>query len=181
MEYFRYRIRRGLRLAGSGRRQRRRGRRITLRVGSLVFYFVVALAIAGVMLLDLQRGDGIDGMVVSSIRMPVCQRAGRGNSQSDCVVDGDTIRLAGEKIRLQSFNTPEIDGACARERRLARLARRRLSQILSVRPFSIRRFGMDKYGRTLATIRNDQGDIGSVLIREGLAHAWHGRRESWCA
>ena len=115
-------------------------------------------------------------MVVSSIPMPICHRA----ASRDCVVDGDTIRLGGEKIRLETFNTPEIGGDCQHERRLAQKATRRLSQILSSEPFTIVRNGRDKYGRTLATIVNSHGNVGDVLIREGLAHEWQGRRESWC-
>lgn len=176
MNYFRFRNRKGLRLTLSRRGRSPRGHEIRIRIGGPTFYILVALTIAVFMIFDPLQGDGVDDMVVSSIAMPICYRSG----SSDCVVDGDTIRLGGEQIRLSTFNTPEIRGDCSRERQLARQAARRLSQILSAEPFTIMRNGRDKYGRTLATIVNSHGDVGEVLIREGLAHEWHGRRESWC-
>ncbi len=111
-----------------------------------------------------------------TIRMPIC---GSGKRVT-CVVDGDTIWYRGEKIRLEGFNAPETQGLCARESELARRATLRLRAVLSSEPFSVTRNGKDRYGRTLATIRNSQGDVGNVLIAEGLAHEWRGRKENWC-
>ncbi|MCP4286252.1 MAG: thermonuclease family protein [Gammaproteobacteria bacterium] len=108
--------------------------------------------------------------------MPICGTAKRIN----CVVDGDTIWLDGEKIRLETFNTPEMNGKCARERRLAQQATQRLRQILSSEPFKVSRNGKDRYGRTLATISNSSGNVGDVLITEHLAHKWRGYKEGWC-
>ncbi|MCP4408844.1 MAG: thermonuclease family protein [Gammaproteobacteria bacterium] len=108
--------------------------------------------------------------------MPICA----GSKRVNCVVDGDTIWLNGEKIRLESFNTPEVNGKCNRERQLARQATRRLSQILSSRPFTVVRSGYDIYGRRLAFVSTASGGVGGKLIREGLAHEWHGRKQSWC-
>jgi micrococcal nuclease len=109
-------------------------------------------------------------------RMLICS----GPTRVNCVVDGDTVWIDGEKIRLQSINAPEIQGECRQERELAQRATRRLSDILSSSSFHIERSGKDRYGRTLATLSNKQGDVGQILIREKLAHPWRGRRESWC-
>lgn len=98
----------------------------------------------------------------------------------NCVVDGDTIWVAGEKIRLQSIDAPEIDGKCAYERELAQRAKHRLNEILSAEPFSVARSGKDRYGRTLAAIYNSSGEVGTVMVREGLARRWTGRRRPWC-
>lgn len=46
-----------------------------------------------------------------------------------CVVDGDTIWIDGEKIRLEGFNAPEVSGQCNRERELAQRATRELQAI----------------------------------------------------
>ena len=42
------------------------------------------------------------------------------------------------------------------------------------------RQGADRYGRTLAAIRVEGHDVGDILVGEGLARTWAGRREPWC-
>lgn len=92
-----------------------------------------------------------------------------------CVHDGDTVWWNGEKIRLADIDTPELNGKCEAERRLARAARDRLARLLSARPVTITRTGTDRYDRTLARF----GDIGDQLISEGLATRWPNRKD-WC-
>lgn len=108
--------------------------------------------------------------------IPIC---GSGKRVT-CVVDGDTIWIDREKIRLEGFNAPEVNGSCRRERELAKQATRELQRILSSAPFTVTRNGRDRYKRTLATIRNSKGDITGLMIAKGLAHEWRGRKESWC-
>jgi micrococcal nuclease len=92
-----------------------------------------------------------------------------------CVVDGDTVWVAREKIRLLDIDAPEMEGKCPAERALAVRSRDRLIVLLSGREVTIAREGLDKYGRTLARL----GDLGEVLVREGLARRW-GDRRGWC-
>lgn len=109
--------------------------------------------------------------------MPLCGKAKRFN----CVVDGDTVWVGGEKIRLEGFNTPELRGACERESRLARAATSRLASLLNGGEFALVRSGQkDRYNRTLATIKIDGKDVGDILIAERLAHRWQGYKEDWC-
>ena len=93
-----------------------------------------------------------------------------------CVVDGDTVWIEGEKIRLAGIDAPEINGRCEYERNLARQARDRLVSLLNSRTIVIERTGTDRYGRTLAYVSG----AGEVLVQEGLAKRWRGRREPWC-
>lgn len=103
-----------------------------------------------------------------------------GGVRINCVVDGDTIWVDGEKIRLQSIDAPEIDGKCAYEKDLAQSAKHRLNEMLSAEPFSVARSGKDRYGRTLAAIYNSHGKVGAAMVQEGLARPWTGRRRPWC-
>ena len=98
----------------------------------------------------------------------------------ECVIDGDTFWLAGEKIRIADIDTPEMQGRCAHESRMAIAARDRLRDILNSGRFEVRRTGKDRYGRTRAIIVNGRGSVGDQLVREGLARTWSGRREPWC-
>ena len=92
-----------------------------------------------------------------------------------CVVDGDTVWIEREKIRLLDIDAPEMDGKCAAEKALARRSRDRLVELLRARTVTISRDGVDRYGRTLARL----GDVGEQLVREGLAQRW-GDRRGWC-
>lgn len=38
----------------------------------------------------------------------------------------------------------------------------------------------DRYGRTLGRVLVDGVDVGELLISEGLARRWDGRRHPWC-
>lgn len=93
-----------------------------------------------------------------------------------CVVDGDTVWLEREKMRIAEIDTPELNGRCQYERVKARGARTRLVQILNTSEVRFERIGKDRFGRTLVKMP----EVSEQLIREGLARKWSGRRESWC-
>jgi micrococcal nuclease len=100
-------------------------------------------------------------------------------------IDGDTIEVDGETIRILNIDTPEIRHAqCDAERRLGQVAKRRVEVLLASGEIGIRRGDggrmTDKYGRTLAVVAIDGVDIGEQLIAEGLARPWTGKRRSWC-
>lgn len=100
------------------------------------------------------------------------------------VWDGDTFRIGfgsgSERVRLADIDAPEIDGRCPYERELARRSQVRLAELLRGRPIVINRQGLDRHGRTLANLSIASGDVGGILVREGLARNWNGRREPWC-
>jgi micrococcal nuclease len=107
------------------------------------------------------------------------QRAPAGQVQ---VIDGDTIRLGAETIRLPGLDAPELHGRCAAEITLAIRASERLRALVA-RGVEIDRHGQDRYRRTLATVRTSQGrDVAMILIQEGLARPYNGRgqRQGWC-
>ena len=103
-----------------------------------------------------------------------------GSHRVTCVVDGDTVWIEREKIRLEGIDTPELRGECLFERDLAARAAERLRQLLSGGGWRIERSGNDRYGRTLARFHRGGETAGAILIREGLARPWRGRREDWC-
>lgn len=115
-------------------------------------------------------------LVLSALALTLCAPGPRDN----CVVDGDTIWLAGEKIRIAHIDTPELNGKCSSEIQRAILAQERLLTLLNAKPFRLHREGADRYGRTLAVIINSDGSIGDQPVHEGLARTWAGRREPWC-
>jgi endonuclease YncB( thermonuclease family) len=110
--------------------------------------------------------------LASAAALAVCPPQG---ARVNCVVDGDTLWLNGEKIRIAEIDTPEINGRCSAERALALRARGRLVELLRAGPVRFQRVGKDRYGRTLARF----GSVSEQLIREGLAHRWPSRKD-WC-
>jgi len=125
-----------------------------------------------------ERETGFRGGVAPR-PMPLCGSARRIN----CVVDGDTLWLDGEKIRIVNIDAPEVNGRCRTETVRAATATRVLAALVSNRLIRLEREGVDKYGRTLASLVTPEGDVGSALVQQRLAVHWRGRREpaeTWC-
>lgn len=105
--------------------------------------------------------------------------------RDNCVIDGDTFFLAGEKIRIADIDAPETGGAqCATEAALGAQATARLRELLNEGAFELRGYqsrDIDRYGRKLRIVMRDGRSIGDTLIAEGLARRWSGKRMSWCA
>lgn len=101
----------------------------------------------------------------------------------NCVVDGDTIRYRGEKIRIADINTPETyEAQCASEKALGDRATARMIVLLNEGPFTLEPVDrdQDQYGRSLRTITRGGESLGAVLVAEGLAEEWKGYRSGWC-
>lgn len=102
------------------------------------------------------------------------------------VLDGDTIEDGVTKIRyrLANIDAPEIgdNAKCHNERLVGERAKStaiRLiahSTIVSVR----RSWRLDRHGRTVGYVSVDGADLGEMLMKQGLAARWRGRRMPWC-
>jgi endonuclease YncB( thermonuclease family) len=107
-----------------------------------------------------------------------CGRSNRAN----CIIDGDTFRLDGEKIRIADIDTPEIHPSrCTREETLGQAAKQRLQDLLNAGPFSLQSIARDQdtYGRKLRVVIRNGQSLGQNLVLEGLARSERHRR-SWC-
>lgn len=101
------------------------------------------------------------------------------------VIDGDTFDYGGARIRVADIDTPEVNGRCPYETQLAARATRRMRTLLAAGPFDLHPLGSgrdeDRYGRKLRIVTRDGQSLGDVLVAEGLARTWTGRREPWCS
>ncbi|RDC59807.1 hypothetical protein HME9302_00028 [Alteripontixanthobacter maritimus] len=97
-----------------------------------------------------------------------------------CVVDGDTVWIDREKIRIAGIDAPETRARCRREKQLASAATHRLVALLNEGPIHIRRTGRDRFDRTLANLTVNGRDVGKLMVSGGYARQWTGRRETWC-
>ena len=78
-------------------------------------------------------------------------------------IDGDTIRVGQERIRLRGIDTPELnepEGQAAKER---------LEALLRSGTVSIVPHGRDVYDRLVADVFVDGQNVAEILRREGLA------------
>jgi endonuclease YncB( thermonuclease family) len=101
-----------------------------------------------------------------------------------CLVDGDTIWIDGEKLRMEGYDTPEpqtqICGGDA-EVALAHRVSDRVIELLNSNDWTVEYGEPDNTGtRTLVTIRIGGRDIGDILIAERLARSWPDGEEWWC-
>ncbi|MFS8181421.1 thermonuclease family protein [Pseudovibrio denitrificans] len=105
---------------------------------------------------------------------------GRGPS---CVIDGDTFYVGYDKVRIADIDTPETyRPKCEYEAQLGARATDRMIELLNAGPFDLVTSGQDtdRYGRYLRTVERNGQSLGSILVSEGLARPWTGRRRSWC-
>ncbi|WP_245578785.1 thermonuclease family protein [Cucumibacter marinus] len=171
---------------GSQRRGIRRSSRLLATVLPSLIAFAVSAGVGTLLL----RGDLkpvadflLDRKVMQTIASPKFASCPSSN-RINCFVDGDTLWIDGEKIRLTDINTPEISTPeCASERRLGHEAKRRLIALVNEGPFDVVRDGArdaDRYGRKLRVLERDGVSLGQILVTEGLARTWSGRRGSWC-
>ncbi|MEL6388390.1 MAG: thermonuclease family protein [Pseudomonadota bacterium] len=98
------------------------------------------------------------------------------------VVDGDTLRLNGERLRLIGIDAPETGhrAQCAHERLLGESAKRRLAQLIQG-GVTLRYDGAGFYGRPLVHVHSPVwGYVNELLVREGFARRWPDGEEWWC-
>jgi endonuclease YncB( thermonuclease family) len=120
-----------------------------------------------------------DGTVQIRTEFGLCHEGGGTN----CVVDGDTVWIAGEKVRIAGIDAPEThEPKCAAEAALGKRSAERLHALLNsgtvtARPADRNR---DPNGRLLRTIDVDGRDVGKTLISEGLAREYAGAKHGWC-
>lgn len=133
-----------------------------------------ALLLPSAAAISARKQDSLSG------RFDLC---GTRHDAANCVIDGDTFRWQGEKIRIADIDTPETHRArCVAEGALGRQATMRLQTLLNAGRFALILYhrDRDRYGRLLRLVTRDGRSLGAVLIAEGLARPWSGSRQPWC-
>ena len=91
------------------------------------------------------------------------------------VVDGDTLEIAGVKVRLFGVDAPEARQECTtaegRPWACGRVATERLRQ-MAVGKVQCQGVDTDRYGRTVARCRVAGRDLAADLVAEGVAFAY---------
>ena len=91
------------------------------------------------------------------------------------VIDGDTLDVAGVRIRLWGIDAPESRQVCSvagTEYPCGGRATAHLRALIADRPVACEPRSTDRYGRTVALCRVDGRDLGAAMVRDGWAVAF---------
>jgi endonuclease YncB( thermonuclease family) len=92
------------------------------------------------------------------------------------VIDGDTLEIHGNRIRLWGMDAPETTQLCrdddSTQYRCGAQAANDLDAFIATRPVNCNPISLDQYGRTVATCTVGGADLGQWLVRSGLALDW---------
>ena len=91
------------------------------------------------------------------------------------VIDGDTLEVQGEHIRLHGIDAPESRQLCfidGRRWQCGKDAANILADFINNRSVTCEDLGRDRYKRIIAKCTAAGEDIGSWMVRQGLALAY---------
>ncbi len=92
------------------------------------------------------------------------------------VIDGDTIRVSSETVRLHGIDAPEIDQDCTRpdgeKWACGRWSAQEVHRLFEGRRATCETMETDRYGRTVARCEVNGRDMGAAIVESGLATAF---------
>ena len=92
------------------------------------------------------------------------------------VIDGDTLEVAGQRIRLHGIDAPESKQLCRKDGerwRCGKDATSALKAFLGGRPVNCEELDRDRYSRIIAKCAVDGADIGEWMVSQGWAVAYY--------
>jgi endonuclease YncB( thermonuclease family) len=100
----------------------------------------------------------------------------------NCVVDGDTIYFAGEKVEIAGMDAPEIRGAhCEQEANRGIQSAVRLVELLDSGPVTVSGALRDLDGQIRRTVEVDGRNVAQRMIDAGAARELGSANEGWCS
>jgi endonuclease YncB( thermonuclease family) len=91
------------------------------------------------------------------------------------VIDGDTLDVAGVRVRLWGIDAPESRQVCTvagQDYPCGGRATQHLRALVGDRPVACEPRTTDRYGRTVALCRVEGRDLGAAMVRDGWAVAF---------
>ncbi len=92
------------------------------------------------------------------------------------VIDGDTLHIAGQRVRLHGIDAPESAQKCkdakGGEYRCGQEATAALANRIGQHPISCKGTDIDRYGRVIAVCRLGAEDINAWMVAQGWAMAY---------
>jgi endonuclease YncB( thermonuclease family) len=142
--------------------------------GVLFFATLIVVAVAGIAAATIFHDD--PAAEARELQYDQCYNGGQ-----NCVVDGGTIYVAGEKVIIARVDAPRIQGArCPEERDRGIDTAVRLANLLNSGEVTLGVPYRDPYGRQVRAVQVKGDDVASRMISTGLAHEYLGGKSSWC-
>jgi len=91
------------------------------------------------------------------------------------VIDGDTLEVSGERVRLYGIDAPETGQLCELHGEpwaCGRVATDLLRELIGDEVVECRSLGRDRYGRIIAKCKVDWLDLGAEMVTRGMAVAY---------
>ncbi len=91
------------------------------------------------------------------------------------VVDGDTMEISGQRIRLYGIDTPEAKQTCQREGvtwLCGAEATKTLKELIGSSDVSCTKRDQDRYGRIVAVCHTKGRDLNAAMVLSGMAVAY---------
>jgi len=128
--------------------------------------WLVAFALANALIL----------YIILAIPSRAIEASGEAISGAATVIDGDTIEIAGRRVRLEGIDAPETGQTCGGRWFVPYACGTRatdaLRKLVDGKTVVCENRGADKYGRTLGICRVDKLDINAEQVRTGNAWAF---------
>lgn len=104
-----------------------------------------------------------------------------GLSGNAYVIDGDTLIISKQYIRLKGIDAPELDQTCGTQpslRNCGQIARQSLQKLVARTAVRCEGEGRDKFDRLLATCFAGQNNVNRIMVETGQAIAYGDYRDA---
>ena len=144
--------------------------------GVLLFAAAVVVLVVAAAVFTYTRGD--PAAAANAARFAQCYDS----TGSNCVLDGNTIYVAGQRVEIAGIAAPKIQGAqCDAERSKGIDAAVQLEALLNSGTVTVGRPSRDFYGRVGSEVQVKGVDVAQMLMNRDAVRKYEGSQPSWCS